>query len=83
MLKSIADKDKAARKPRSRLNVYGLVTLAAGLLLVLASLTVPALYSGAYGLSCMFLGVLLAHVGLVLLIVAHQLSIRNKKNPGS
>ena len=80
MLNSNGQPEVAASKPRSRMTSYGLATLIVGVVLSVASLTVPALYNGAYGLYCLFVGVLLFHVALVLLIVGYQLSLRDRED---
>ena len=80
MLKRSVEIDRTARKPRSRLTSYGLATLIIGVVLTIASLTVSALYDGAYGLYCVFVGILLVHIALVLLIVGYQLSLREKED---
>ena len=72
--------EDTTKKPRSRLTSYGVATLILGIVLTIASLTVPALYNGSYGLYCMFVGILLAHVALVMLIVGYHLSVRDRED---
>lgn len=66
------------RKLRNKLHTVSLVNMVIGLLMVIAAMTLPALHKAHYvGLFYMLFGLLLIHVGLILLIIGFY--IRKKK----